>query len=69
MTSPLPKRNLGPPNTDGLKKIAIFPAPSYKIRKKNSPPPQNKYLWVGGVYTMGNKATNTDYRTTTRLLG
>ena len=38
MASPLPKRNLGPPNTDGPKKIAIFPAPSYKIRKKNSRP-------------------------------
>ena len=61
MTYPsLPKRELGPPNT-GPKKFEVFPAPSDKIRKKIfSPHKKCIYLWVGGVYGMENKDTNTD---------
>ena len=33
-TNPLPKWNLGPPNTEGPPEIWNFPAPSYKIQKK-----------------------------------
>ena len=53
------KRELGPPNTEG-------PAPSYKMQKIFSPN-QKKYLWVGVVYTMENKDTNTDYQKFVRV--
>ena len=36
------------PNTEGLKKFEIFPAPSYKMQKKNLAPHKKIYLWVGG---------------------
>ena len=35
--------------------------------KKNSAPPQKKYFWVGGVYTMENNDTNTDYHKFVRV--
>ena len=35
--------------------------------KKTFIPPQKKYLWVGGVYTMENKDTNTDYQKVVRV--
>ena len=53
------KRELGPPNTEG-------PALSYKMQKIFSPN-QKKYLWVGVVYTMENKDTNTDYQKFVRV--
>ena len=34
--------------------------------KKNSPP-QKQYLWLGGVYTIENKDTNTDYQKFVRV--
>ena len=47
------------------KKFEIFPPPSYKTQKKKSP--QKKYLWVGGVHTMENKDTNTNYHKFVRV--
>ena len=60
---PLPKRILVPPTQKVPKKSELFPAPTYKIRKKILAP-QKKYLWLGGgrVYTMENKDTKTDYQ-------
>ena len=43
------------------KKFEILPAPSYKTHKKNLAPHTKKYLLVGGIYTMENNNTNTDY--------
>ena len=39
-------------------KFGIFPAPSHKRLRKFLAPTKN-ILWVGGVYTMENKDTNT----------
>ena len=30
-------------------------------------PPQKKYLWLGGIYTIENKDTNTDYQKVVRV--
>ena len=59
---PLPKRKLGLPSIQEVhKKFEIFPGPSCKTRKNLAPPPpQKKILWLGGVYTMEDKDTNTD---------
>ena len=57
---------LGPSIAQKLpKKFEIFPPPSYKTQKKKSP--QKKYLWVGGVHTMENKDTNTNYHKFVRV--
>ena len=57
------KETRSPPIQKVVKKFEIFPAPSYKTHKKISPlPTEKKYLWVGGVYTMEDKDTNTDYQ-------
>ena len=43
------------------KKFEIFLTRSYKIRKRNLAVTK-KYLWVGGVYTIENKDTDTVYQ-------
>ena len=68
---PLPKMKLDCPIQKVPKKFEIFPAPSYKIQEKKTlaPPPQRNICgWgVGGVHTMENKATNTDYQKVVRV--
>ena len=63
---PLLKMKLGPPIQRLPKKFEIFPALSYKTRKRISPP-LRKHLWVGGVYTMENRDTNTYYQKFVRV--
>ena len=66
---PLPKRKLGPPKIEGPKKFEIFQAYSYKTHKKIFPSTKKIFVsggW-GGVYTMENKDTNTDYQKVVRV--
>ena len=63
----LPKRKLGPPNTEGPKKFKVLPVPSCKIRKNFWPTQKTIFLsGLGGVYTMENKNTNTEYQKVVR---
>ena len=50
-----------PPIQKIPKKFEIFPVPSYKTRKKNSPPQKN-YFRVGWVYIVKNKDNYTHYQ-------
>ena len=43
------------------KKFEILLGPSWKIQKKYLAPHKKKYLWVGGIYTIENNDTYTDY--------
>ena len=63
---PFPKKKLGLPIQKLPTKFEIFPAPSSNTWKKISPP-QKKYLWVGGLYTMENKDANRDYQKFVRV--
>ena len=58
---------LGPPNTEAPQKIWIFPAPSYKTRKKISASEKKIICGYGGVYTIENKDTNTYYQKFVRV--
>ena len=55
-----PKKEIGPPIQKVPKIFEIFPAPDYKTQKNK--PLTKKNVWVGGVYAMENKDTNTDYQ-------
>ena len=58
-----PQYRSSPRNLKSPQPLAIW------YGKKISPPlpPQKKYLWVGGVYTMENKDTNTKYEKLVRV--
>ena len=61
------KRRSPSPNTEAPQKIWIFPAPSYKTRKKISASEKKIICVYGGVYTIENKDTNTYYQKFVRV--
>ena len=63
---PLPKMKLGSQNIDGPQEIWNRPSLQLQDTIKNWSP-QKKYLWVGGLYTMGNNGKNTDYQQFVRV--
>ena len=65
-SSPLPKRILVPPIQRVSKKFEIFPAPSYKLQKIFLAQQKNIFMG-GGVYTMENKDSMTDYQEVVRV--
>ena len=60
LAPPLPKRKLGSPQYRRSTRNSKSSQPLAARHEKNLAPPQKKNLWLGGLYTMEDKDTNTD---------